>query len=303
MTIAIPAIPGRIMRRHRVTLATAAFAAAMFSGVSHAAAPAPQTQQMEQPTMKTTGNTILITGGGSGIGRELALRLNDLGNTVIVTGRRLASLQDTIAGRQNMIAMTLDVDDPAAIQAFSQRVVAKHPTLNVLINNAGIMRYEDVGAQGDLRDAEAQITTNLLGPIRLNNALIEHLKRQPNPVVVNVSSGLAFVPRADAAVYSATKAAVHVYTQSLRHQLAGKVKVVELVPPALQTELTPGQSTREGYMPLDAFIDEVMALFGQQPTPDEIVVERARLQRLAEREGRFDQVFDRINANAAAQRR
>lgn len=253
--------------------------------------------------MQTTGNTILITGGGSGIGRELALRFNDLGNTVIVTGRRLQPLQETIAGRQNMHALELDVDDPAAINEFARRVVAEHPNLNVLINNAGIMRYEDLGTASDLRDAEAQVTTNLLGPIRLNNALIEHLKSRLNPVVVNVSSGLAFVPRADAAVYSATKAAIHAYTMSLRHQLDGQVKVIELVAPALQTELTPGQSTREGYMPLDDFIDEVMTLFRQQPTPDEIVVERARLQRLAEREGRFDQVFDRINSRAAEQRR
>lgn len=253
--------------------------------------------------MQTTGNTILITGGGSGIGRELALRFNDLGNTVIVTGRRLQPLQETIADRQNMHALELDVDDPAAINEFARRVVAEHPNLNVLINNAGIMRYEDLGTASDLRDAEAQVTTNLLGPIRLNNALIEHLKSRLNPVVVNVSSGLAFVPRADAAVYSATKAAVHAYTMSLRHQLDGQVKVIELVAPALQTELTPGQSTREGYMPLDDFIDEVMTLFRQQPTPDEIVVERARLQRLAEREGRFDQVFDRINSRAAEQRR
>lgn len=304
MPISIPSILGRSSRLRRNTLLAAAiFAVAMSSGVSHAATPVPNSSQTERPTMQTTGNTILITGGGSGIGRELALRFNDLGNTVIVTGRRLQPLQETIAGRENMHAMELDVDDPAAISAFAQRVVAEHPNLNVLINNAGIMRYEDLSTASDLRDAQAQITTNLLGPIRLNNALIEHLKSRPNPAVVNVSSGLAFVPRADAAVYSATKAAVHAYTVSLRHQLDGRVKVIELVPPALQTELTPGQSTRDGYMPLNAFIDEVMTLFRQQPTPDEIVVERARLQRLAEREGRFDQIFDRINARAAEQRR
>lgn len=252
--------------------------------------------------MQSTNNTILITGGGSGIGRELAIRFNDLGNTVIVTGRRLQSLQETISGRQNMYALELDVDNPASISAFAQRIVADHPKLNVLINNAGIMRYENLSTARDLRDAQAQVTTNLLGPIRLTNALIDHLKDQPSPVVVNVSSGLAFVPRADAAVYGATKAAIHSYTLSLREQLKGQVKVIELIPPALQTELTPGQSNREGYMPLDQYINEVMSLFGQQPTPDEIIVERARLQRWAEREGRFDQVFSRVNANAAQQR-
>src|SRR5690606_13369477 len=163
----------------------------------------------EQPTMQSTGNTILITGGSSGIGRELARRFNALGNSVIVTGRRLESLEETIAGRSRMHAVELDVDDPDAIAAFAQRIAVEHPDLNVLINNAGIMRYEDLSAARDLRDAEALVTTNLLGPIRLTNALIDHLKTRPRPVIVNVSSGLAFVPRADAAVYSATKAAIH----------------------------------------------------------------------------------------------
>lgn len=251
--------------------------------------------------MQATGNTILITGGGSGIGRELARRFHDLGNTVIVTGRRLEPLEETIAGRGRMHAAELDVEDPDAIAAFARRIVVEHPDLNVLINNAGIMRYEDLSASRDLRDAEALITTNLLGPIRVTNALIDHLRTRPRPVVVNVSSGLAFVPRADAPVYSATKAAIHSYTVSLREQLRGRVKVIELVPPAVQTELTPGQSTREGYLPLDQFIDEVMALFRQQPTPDEILVERVRPLRWAERDGRFEQVLELVNGHAVAQ--
>ncbi|KLJ00805.1 SDR family oxidoreductase [Luteimonas sp. FCS-9] len=252
--------------------------------------------------MQATGNTMLITGAGSGIGRALARRFHDQGNTVVVTGRRLQPLHDTIDGRARMHAFALDIDDPAAIAAFVPQVLAAHPDLNVLVNNAGIMRYDDLASGGDLHDAEAQVVTNLLGPIRLTNALVGHLRARPDAAIVNVSSGLAFVPRADAAVYSATKAAVHVYTQGLRHQLAGRVRVIELVPPAIQTELTPGQSTREGYLPLDAYIDEVMTLFAA-PVPDEIVVARARVQRLAEREGRFDEVFDRINAAAAAQPR
>ena len=235
----------------------------------------PSEHGSELPTFRPSGNTILITGGGSGIGRELALRLHAQGNTVIVTGRRLQALQQTVADRQNMHAIELDIDDPAAINAFAKRVVAEHPALNVLFNNAGIMRYENLGTRGDLLDAEAQISTNLLGPIRLTNALVDHLRSQPDPAILNVSSGLAFVPRADAAVYSATKAAIHIYTMGLRQQLAGQVKVMELVAPAIQTDLTPGQSTREGYMPLSAFIDEVMALLVAQPVPDEIVVERA----------------------------
>ena len=246
--------------------------------------------------MKTTGNTILITGGGSGIGRELALRFNALGNTVIVAGRRKDALEETIAGRNRMHAIALDVEDPDAITAFARRVVADHPALNVLINNAGIMRREDLTRTRDLRDAEQTIVANLLGPIRLTNALIDHLAGRPNAAIVNVSSGLAFVPLSGTPTYSATKAAIHSYTVSLREQLKGKVEIIELAPPAVQTELTPGQSTREGYMPLRQFIDEVMALFRQEPTPKEILVERVNFLRWAERDGRFDQAVEMLSA-------
>lgn len=253
--------------------------------------------------MQLTGNTILITGGGSGIGRELARRLNALGNTVIVTGRRLTSLQESIQGRDKMYAFELDIDDPQAIVDFAHQIIQQFPALNSLINNAGIMRYEDLSAHSDLHDAKAQLTTNVLGTIRMTNALVDHLKTQAHAAVMTVSSGLAFVPRADAAIYSASKAAIHVYTLCLRQQLAGRVRVIELIPPAIQTELTPGQSSRDGYMPLSAYMDEVMTLLREQPVPDEIVVERARVQRLAEQEGLFEQVFERINAHALQQRR
>ncbi|RUV58878.1 MAG: SDR family NAD(P)-dependent oxidoreductase, partial [Mesorhizobium sp.] len=162
--------------------------------------------------MKMTGNTILITGGGSGIGRELALRFNALGNTVIVAGRRKEALEQTIAGREGMHAMVGNVEDPEAIAAFAKRVVAEHPALNVLINNAGIMRREDLTRTRDLRDAEETIVTNLFGPIRLTNALIDHLAARQNAVIVNVSSGLAFVPLSGTPTYNATKAAIHSYT-------------------------------------------------------------------------------------------
>ncbi len=245
--------------------------------------------------MNPTGNTILITGGGSGIGRALAHRFNDLGNFVIVAGRRQQTLDETIADRANMAAIALDIEDPHAITEFARRVTADHPALNVLINNAGIMRTEDLTAERDLTDADATITTNLLGPIRLTNALIDHLRGQTDAAIVNVSSGLAFVPLVASPTYSATKAAIHSYTVSLRQQLAGQVEVIELAPPAVQTHLTPGQADREGYMPLDAFIDEVMALFQCQPTPREILVERVGFLRLAETEGRFEQTLAMLN--------
>jgi uncharacterized oxidoreductase len=167
--------------------------------------------------------------------------------------------------------------------------------LNVVINNAGIMRFEALDQARDLSDAEATITTNLLGPIRLTDALTEHLLGQPDAALINVSSGLAFVPLTATPTYSATKAAIHSYTVSLREALKGRIEVIELVPPAVQTDLTPGQATREGYLPLADFIDEVMALFQQQPTPREILVQRVAFLRHAEAEHRFDHAVMSLN--------
>jgi uncharacterized oxidoreductase len=235
--------------------------------------------------MKTTGNTILITGGGSGIGLALAQRWHDAGNVVIVTGRNSAKLDAAIAGRANMHAAPLDVTDADAIAAFAADIVQRFPDLNVLVNNAGVMMYEALDGERDLSDAEATVVTNLLGPIRLTDALIDHLVARGDGAIVNVTSGLAFVPLPKAPTYSATKAALHSYTQALRVQLAGRVEVIELAPPAVRTELTPGQSTRDAYMPLDAFADEVMALFAETPTPAEILVRNVLPLRNAEAEG------------------
>lgn len=245
--------------------------------------------------MRLAGNTILITGGGSGIGRELAHRFHDLGNTVIVAGRRMAALEDAVGDRPDMHAMTVDIEDAGSIAAFAARLRAEHPQLNVLVNNAGIMRFETLDRSRDLSDAEATITTNLLGPIRLTDALIELLTAQDDAAVVNVSSGLAFVPISAAPTYCATKAAIHSYSVTLRAALEGKAEVIELVPPLVQTELTPGQSSRPLAQKLDEFIDEVMALFTKQPTPAEIVVDRARFQRNAEAEQRFEEAVAALN--------
>lgn len=246
--------------------------------------------------MKTQGNTILITGGGSGIGRALAQRWHDLGNKVIVAGRRQDVLDETIAGRSGMSAVTLDIDDSTAIEDFAANIIASHPDLNVLVNNAGIMRYEDVAHRRELADAEETITTNLLGPIRLTNALVDHLSRQPDSAIINVTSGLAFVPLPKAPTYSATKAAIHSYTQALRHSLQGRIEVIELAPPAVRTDLTPGQATRESYLPLDDFADEAIRLWLQQPTPAEINVEQVGFLRFAEREGKVNEALDMLGA-------
>ena len=245
--------------------------------------------------MKTSGNTILVTGGGTGIGRALAQAWHAAGNVVIVTGRTRESLEETVAGREGLHAMPLDVTDPVAIAAFAKEVVARFPALNVLVNNAGIMRFETLGAGRYLGDAEATIVTNLLGPIRMTDALVDHLAAQADAAIINVTSGLAFVPLVATPTYNATKAAMHSYTQSLRAQLAGRVEVIELAPPAVQTDLTPGQSTREGYLPLETYTAQVMALFGQVPTPVEVCVPNTLFLRNAEREGRYDDVFALIN--------
>ncbi|ALC10864.1 SDR family oxidoreductase [Sphingopyxis sp. 113P3] len=235
--------------------------------------------------MKTTGNTILLTGGGSGIGLALAQRWHDAGNHVIVTGRNPAKLKAAAAGRANLHAVPLDVADPDAIADFAKEVTDRFPAINVLVNNAGVMMYETIDARRELADAEATVITNLLGPIRLIDALIDHLVTAPDSAIVNITSGLAFVPLPKAPTYSATKAALHSYTQALRVQLEGKVEVIELAPPAVRTELTPGQSTRENYMPLGDFADEVMSLFALEPTPSEILVRNVLPLRNAEAEG------------------
>ena len=246
--------------------------------------------------MKTTGNTIVITGGGSGIGEALAHRLHDLGNTVIIAGRRMDALEQAAGGRANIHALPLDQDDPASIATFAERVVADFPAANVLVNNAGIMRMEgSLAARRDLADAEASVTNNLLGPIRVTDALVEHLARQPDAAIINVTSGLAFVPLVIAPTYSAIKAAIHSYTVSLRAVLEGKVEVIELAPPAVRTTLTPGQEDNDRFMPLDAFADQVVAQLTRSPTPQEILVEGVDFMRRAETEGRFDETLAAIN--------
>ena len=230
--------------------------------------------------MKTSGNTILVTGGGSGIGREMARWWHAHGNTVIVAGRNAANLEETTGGAEGFHAMTFDASDAADIVRFAAEVVTRFPALNVLVNNAGVMRYEDVTTARDLADAEDTIATNLLGPIRLIDALVDHLKLQDGAAIINVTSGLAFVPMPKTATYSATKAALHSYTVSLRAKLAGSVEVIEIAPPAVRTELTPGQSTREG-------IEETMAQFAMDATPEEVLTNNVKFLRNAEREGRF----------------
>lgn len=224
--------------------------------------------------MKLTGNTIFITGGGSGIGRGLAEALHGMGNQVIISGRRKEVLAETTKANPGMQSVELNVEDPKSIEAVAKRLVAEFPRLNVLINNAGIMKPD--GVQGAVDDAlvTSIVTTNLLGPIRMTSALIEHLKTQPEAAVAYVTSGLAFTPLAITATYNATKAALHSYALSQRYLLSGtSVKVKEIAPPYVQTELMGSQQASDPRaMPLKDYIAETIALLGTDA--DEILVER-----------------------------
>ncbi|MGD0630250.1 MAG: SDR family oxidoreductase [Terracidiphilus sp.] len=250
--------------------------------------------------MNLTGNTILITGGGSGIGRGLAEAMHKLGNQVIIAGRRQHALDETTAANPGMRSLQLDIESPAAIRAFATKVAADFPSLNVLINNAGIMRVEKlIAQQPDLADAEAIVTTNLLGPIRLTAALLPQLQKQPHAAIINVSSGLAFLPLVFTPTYCATKAAIHSYTQSLRYQLrATQIEVLELIPPYVATDLMSGASDPRA-MPLDKFIGEVMEILKTYPTAAEICVENVKGLRFAAEAGKFDAIFNGLNASMA----
>ncbi|HUN96022.1 MAG TPA: SDR family NAD(P)-dependent oxidoreductase [Bradyrhizobium sp.] len=243
--------------------------------------------------MKLSGNTILITGGGSGIGRELAREFHQAGNNVIIVGRRQDVLDEVVAAHPGMIARRLDMHDGPAIAEFAAQVTADHPGLNVVVNNAGIMIGED---KIELLIAEEIISINLLGPIRLTSALLRHLMAQPQSAIVNVSSALAFVPLVFAPTYCATKAALHSWSVSIRGQLRNtSVEVIELIPPGVQTDLLPGHSQNPRAMPLHAFMAETIAQLRRQPTPEEICGEWADSLRSVVNPGLYRQMLRSLN--------
>ena len=245
--------------------------------------------------MNTAHDTVLITGGGTGIGRAFAEALHAKGAKVIIAGRRAAPLTEVVAANPGMAYVVLDVADPAAIRSVAAQVIADHPALNVVINNAGVMKIEDLSqGQIDLALVEETLNINLLGTIRLTAALLPHLLTQKDATVVTVSSGLAFVPLAATPVYNATKAAIHSWSQSLRHQLKGtSVKVVEWAPPAVATDLMPGHAENPNSMPLADFIAESVALF--EAGHDEVLVERVKFLSGAEGRGDYAKVFGILN--------
>lgn len=245
--------------------------------------------------MKTSGNTILITGGGTGIGAGLAKAFHDRGNRVIVAGRTAASLQAAIAGNEGMAAIELDVTSDDSVARAADLLAREYPDLNVVIHSAGIMSRDEL-THGGLDLMRQVIDTNLIGTIRLVEALVPQLSGKPGATICTVTSGLAFAPLPSAPAYSASKAAVHSYTLSLRHRLKGQVDVVEIAPPAVRTGLTPGQESREGYMPLEDYIAETMANFDTDPALRENLVRNVLPLRHAEREDRMEPMLDMLGS-------
>jgi uncharacterized oxidoreductase len=245
--------------------------------------------------MQMTGNTILVTGGGTGIGRGLAESFHRLGNQVLIAARRREPLQAVAEANPGMQTTSLDQGDPADIRRFATELTDRYPELNVVVNNAGIQRVEDL-TTGLPGAAEQTIAINLLGPIRLTAALLPSLLARPHAAIVNVTSGLAFMPSALTPTYCATKAALHSYTQSLRFQLREtSVQVIEIIPPQVQTALQGERGFDPRAMPLDEYITETMTLLRTQPQADEIVVERVKRFRFAEREGVYDDIYVPFN--------
>jgi uncharacterized oxidoreductase len=189
--------------------------------------------------MKLSGNTMLITGGSAGIGLAFATKFVELGNEVIVTGRNQDKLDAVAKANPKLKTIRSDAADPKAITDLARAMKDRFPKLNVVMTNAGVMTYRNLAVDGDLVALTQEIDINLSGPIRLISALIEQLKANKG-TIINVSSGLAFVPLQAAPIYCATKAAMHSYTITLRQQLQDhEVEVIELMPPAVKTELAP----------------------------------------------------------------
>ncbi len=251
--------------------------------------------------MRMDSNTIFITGGSSGIGKGLAEAFHKLGNKVIIAGRREQRLKDICSANPGMAYYILDITDPFAIRDLKDQVLKDFPALNCVINNAGIQRKVNFARSDQFDDSAVveEINTNLLGLIRVAAAFLPHLMEQDNALLVNVSSGLAFVPLAGQPVYCATKAAVHSLCMTLRRQLKDtKVRVVELIPPWVETELggmpkTTGDKTRRGAMPLDLFIEKAMAALASGA--DELPIAQARNLAGAACLDQVNQAFEAMN--------
>jgi uncharacterized oxidoreductase len=254
--------------------------------------------------VRTRDNTLLVTGGGSGIGLALAEEFSRLGNRVIVAARSARRLE--AAAQKGFERLSVDMSDPRSIEALAREAIEKFPDLNVLVHNAGVMKNENLRATNTSAIALETIATNLSGPILLTNALLPRLLKQPEATIITVSSGLAFVPLAMNPTYSATKAAIHSYTESLRYQLRStRIGVIELVPPYVQTDLMGSRHANDpAAMPLRDFIAEVMTILKSEPNVAEILVKRVQPLRFAANEGaaKYQAVWREMNDRVSAAR-
>jgi uncharacterized oxidoreductase len=248
--------------------------------------------------MQITNNTIIITGGGSGIGRALAEKLHAAGNQVIISGRNQGRLDAVAAANPGMVGIALDIADSDSIKDFAARIIAEYPKANVLINNAGMMVAEVMTANPvNAQIADDTVMTNMLGTMRLSTAFLPHLRQQPQATLMTVTSGLAFVPLAMTPAYCATKAGIHSWSVAVRHQLRDtSVQVIELAPPYVQTELMgENQAKDPNAMPLAEFVDEVMSILTQNPNVTEVIVERCKPLRFAVENGKLDAMMAELN--------
>jgi uncharacterized oxidoreductase len=257
--------------------------------------------------MNLKNNTVLITGGATGIGLGLAEEFLKLENQVIIAGRTQSKLDQAASKNNRLKTMTVDMSNYASIKDFASEVIKKYPSLNVVIHSAGVMKAEDLLSEGHQRNENDEtIETNFLGPIRLTEMLLPHLRKQPTAAIMTVTSGLAFTPLAMYPTYCATKAAIHSYTQSLRYQLKDtKIEVIELAPPYVATTLTGEAQARDPHaMPLNEFIDETMQLLRNEPNAAEILVKRVHPLRFAEQEHgkNYAQFFKQFNDSMTAAR-
>ncbi|MEU1538387.1 SDR family NAD(P)-dependent oxidoreductase [Actinacidiphila glaucinigra] len=240
--------------------------------------------------MDLSNRTVLVVGGTSGIGRELARRFAAAGSTVAVGGRSPQALSEL--AEEGFGTFPVDVTDSSSVAAFRDATLARYPGLDTVVTMSGVMITEDLRDPAHFEVAQRTIETNLVGTIRVVDAFTPHLIRRGAGTFITVTSGIAFLPFPPMPSYAASKAAVHAYSEALRAQLDGTgVGVVELVPPAVATA---GQEKVNPHaLPLDGFATEVMHLLSQDPTPRELLVKGVLMHRWAERDGTYDDLVAR----------